>query len=644
MAVATDLKLTSRDKLVLQQAKNLVEYGEAKKDKKLIKVGLVAYEGLLEDSRKAKATEEYWETISYDENSLSVEDYQLQIAFVEERFYQSTNSGGLSIRFLRRHADQKADEVINFPAIVDILNRRFDWIDEIIIRCLSVIIPTTVSREYVPNGNLIVFSDLAAYANTWVPPTITPEPQAKKRPKERPKLWQEYLDRLMPKEHLCWWRDKEGELIEVPQQDFFEAWLAQRVCQPDKQNDVSVVLRGNFGTGKGFWLDTIARELVGMANYQPVTTKAWKGDFNGDLFDSVIIHLEETNDTRANTADMLKMLITQDRHRANVKNLPQKFVKRHFAIAISSNHHDPIRIEEHDRRYFVPVWSDHKEGTAGKTETQAFFARFSDWLNEDDKSGFQILRDWLEQVDLSKFNFRIPPETEAKNEIASKVDPSESRKTQLVLWLISQRDKYIAFTSSELAKSNWPMSDAEVQTALRQAGYVTTQRKYKGAPSKNLWLPKKHKDVKDLRKNGWSLYQRSGIELELPQEDFEETFNPDECTLFHKLEQGLSVVISEHRHPNLKAYADTKGLLVNIMRPQSGGTIYGNEAEMDNMKGQSTVERNKERDRVCDEFEKVQSKRYTEDQIAALKGKVLMCRCKPARCHGDTLAKMANNL
>ena len=635
MAEATDLKLTNQDKLVLQQAKNCIEYGEVTKNKTLVKVGLCAYEELLDNSRKAKATQEFWDTITCEEG-FDAGDYLAQVAFIEGRFYQSTNSGGHAIRFVRRHTDQKADEVINFPAIRDIINRKFEWVDEIIFRCLSVIIPNTVSREYVPNGGLIVFSDLAAYANTWVPPTITPEPQAKRRPKERPELWQEYLDRLMPKKHLCWWRDKAGELIEVPQQDFFEAWLAQRICQPEKQNDVSVVLRGNFGTGKGFWLDTIARELVGMANYQPVTTKAWKGDFNGDLFDSVIIHLEETNDTRANTADMLKMLITQDRHRANVKNLPQKFVKRHFAIAISSNHYDPIRIEEHDRRYFVPVWSDHKEGTGGKTETQAFFARFFDWLNEEDKSGFQILSDWFAQVDLSKFNFRIPPETEAKNEISSKVDPSESRKDQLVLWLISQRDKHIAFTSSELAKSNRPMSDSEIQTSLRQAGYLTTQRKYNKV-KKNLWLPKEHLAIKDLRKNGWSLYQSSGIELELPEEDGESVYHADELGLLSAIEAGKTVVINEFRHPNLKALAEKNLRLVNIMRPSSGGTIYGNEA----IPKDKTPE---ERDRVCDEFEQVQSKRYTKAEIDVLKGKVLMCHCKPARCHGDTLAKMANGL
>jgi hypothetical protein len=101
------------------------------------------------------------------------------------------------------------------------------------------------------------------------------------------------------------------------------------------------------------------------------------------------------------------------------------------------------------------------------------------------------------------------------------------------------------------------------------------------------------------------------------------------------MEAGKTVVINEYSHPHLKAFSEQNGTLVNIMRPSSGGTIYGNEA----------VPRDKspeERDRVCDEFKEVQAKQYTAEQIQFLKGKVLMCRCKPARCHGDTLALLAN--
>ena len=256
------------------------------------------------------------------------------------------------------------------------------------------------------------------------------------------------------------------------------------------------------------------------------------------------------------------------------------------------------------------------------------------------------MRDWLEQVDVGKYNFRVAPDTDAKQEICIKDDPSESRKSQLALWLIERKDSKIAFTSGELMKANPFMTTVQIQAALRQAGYVWIERSFKNMKH-NLWVPSKHKDVQFLERNNWSLFQHipsTEITLTADKEQIASDLFESEIYLKADLERGKTVVINEYKHPNLKAYADSKGLLVNIMRPQSGGTIYGNEAEMEDMKGKSTAERNKERDRVCDEFETVQSKLYTEDQIAALKGKVLMCRCKPARCHGDTLAKMANDL
>ena len=67
------------------------------------------------------------------------------------------------------------------------------------------------------------------------------------------------------------------------------------------------------------------------------------------------------------------------------------------------------------------------------------------------------------------------------------------------------------------------------------------------------------------------------------------------------------------------------------------GSIWGNPFVM---KGTSQ----KERDRVCDEYEQWF---YTQPELIAqlhtLKGKSLGCYCKPLRCHGDFLAKLANN-
>lgn len=52
----------------------------------------------------------------------------------------------------------------------------------------------------------------------------------------------------------------------------------------------------------------------------------------------------------------------------------------------------------------------------------------------------------------------------------------------------------------------------------------------------------------------------------------------------------------------------------------------------------------KERNRVCDEYEKWFWTTDLPNQIHELKDKVLGCYCKPKRCHGDFLANLANKL
>lgn len=639
MAQKTQLRLTPSQKNSLAEAMNLMHHGEKTGDPTMSNVGDMVYATFADNPQKIDALAEFEATFEYDKN-FDTNRFRIQHTFITKTFYATTSAGGGKILYVRRHEAQKADEVIYRGAGSAILDQKFGGK---LLVCFSVhwdaFAPATVSRDYHPNGPALINDDYALYANTWVPPTI--RHIKGNNPTVRPLFWQQYLDRLMPKEHLCWWLDRNGDKNSVQQQDYFEAWLAQRICKPTSPNNVAVVLRGNFGTGKGFWLDTIAHELIGSANYQPVTTKAWKGDFNGDMFDSVIIHLEETNDSRGNTADMLKMLITQDRHRANVKNMPQKFVQRHFAIAISSNYHSPIKIDEYDRRYFVPVWSEHLTGPEGKNETQAFFDDFYQWLSC--RGGFQELRDWFQQVNTEDYNFRMAPDSNAKQEISSKGEPSEGRRAQLFTWLLGQRNKKIVFTSSELQKHNFPMTDIDVQQALRQAGYVSVRRSWKTEGSNKasptyLWVPKEFESIHYLASKGWSLWQGGGgYELELPNEENEDSFHDSEKSLLSEVTAGRTVVINEYGHPTLKAYAESKGLLVNIMRHTSGGTIYGNPEPISRIHISSA-----DRDRVCDAYENEHVHKLSDADIKVLKGKVLMCCCKPARCHGDTLARLAN--
>jgi len=173
---------------------------------------------------------------------------------------------------------------------------------------------------------------------------------------------------------------------------------------------------------------------------------------------------------------------------------------------------------------------------------------------------------------------------------------------------------------------------------LSLAVYVSQKRSFQGLGTKNLWIPSKHKDVKNLATKGWTIWNGTDFGIDVPDEDAEVHFSTEELEIKANLDAGKTVVINEYRHPNLKELSLQNGTLVNIMRPPSGGTIYGNETDMD-----PDDKSDEERDRVCDEFETRQLPYISDDDILYLKGKVLMCRCKPKRCHGDSLAKAAND-
>jgi len=81
-------------------------------------------------------------------------------------------------------------------------------------------------------------------------------------------------------------------------------------------------------------------------------------------------------------------------------------------------------------------------------------------------------------------------------------------------------------------------------------------------------------------------------------------------------------------------YCEHPSDAINIMR----GGIFGNPFVMSDKS-------DKERDRVCDEFEAywmLKSEQFKDKARDILKGKDLVCCCAPKRCHGDFLLKWAN--
>ena len=125
-----------------------------------------------------------------------------------------------------------------------------------------------------------------------------------------------------------------------------------------------------------------------------------------DVYQSTLLHIEEINDTKRKANETLKKLITEDTARVEQKNQPATTAKKYFGIILSSNVHDPIRIEENDRRYFIPFYSSH---LIDQSETKQFFKRFVSWLNLE--GGLQQMCNYMHSFKLSAWDFNSPPMT-----------------------------------------------------------------------------------------------------------------------------------------------------------------------------------------------------------------------------------------
>ena len=328
-----------------------------------------------------------------------------QWQWIKEIFYTLNSKRDLKIK--RLFPDGKPDAFIPDTEVHAMLERQFgDKLHPLIYEWAIKYIPSTAGEIYDPSTHDdFVDVDTTVYRNSYRPSSYTGRCATVKA---RPTQWQEYLDRLMPREHKC--TDNHGKTF--PQQDYFEAYIAQRLQQPSQPPLIAILLRGEHGTGKNFWMDNIMKPLLGSDNFKAVSLADVTARFSADLYSTLLVHIEEINATRGKAADALKKLITEETARTEAKNKDAKVVNKYFGIVASSNVQDPVRIEANDRRYFVPVYSTH---SVNPDETKSFFVRFTEWLEKQD--GLQDLADYFYSLDITGFSFRFPPQTVDKEDI-----------------------------------------------------------------------------------------------------------------------------------------------------------------------------------------------------------------------------------
>ncbi len=185
------------------------------------------------------------------------------------------------------------------------------------------------------------------------------------------------------------------------------AWMAQLVQQPNVKPGTALVLRGAKGAGK----DTVGRYLGALCPQNHVTLaqpEHLTGRFNGHMAQALLLHLEEgfwAGDKAGES--VLKNLITAETLQIERKGIDPVEMPSFARLLITSNADWVVPATRGERRFFVLNVSD------ARAKDTAYFANIAAELRN---GGGGALMHLLRHFDMSGFDLRNPPETEALTE------------------------------------------------------------------------------------------------------------------------------------------------------------------------------------------------------------------------------------
>jgi hypothetical protein len=189
--------------------------------------------------------------------------------------------------------------------------------------------------------------------------------------------------------------------------EYLIRWMARAVQRPAEPGQVAVVLRGGMGAGKG----TVAQafgSLWGRHFLHISTAKHLVGQFNAHLRDCVFLYADEAffaGDKQHEST--LRTLITEDTLSVESKGVDMEIGPNYVHLVMASNSSWVVPAGADERRFFVLDVSE-----ARKQDT-AYFRAISAKM---DAGGRESLLHFLMSLDLSDFEVRMVPQTEALRE------------------------------------------------------------------------------------------------------------------------------------------------------------------------------------------------------------------------------------
>lgn len=245
---------------------------------------------------------------------------------------------------------------------------------------------------YEPGRELIIRDGNVSLFNVWRDGAV----EAIEASDEDVKLFIDHISYLFP--------DEKYQAIVLD-------YLAHCIQFPGKKIKWALVIIGTlFGTGKSFIGDTM-KEILGHHNVNSPTMEAIHGEFTGWQKGCELIIIEELM-ARGKQELMNKLKPMMVAEMAHVREMRKEEydIPNRYNFLCYSNYDDPIIVEKGDRRYGVVK-------TEVEPKEKEYYDTIFEWIIADGTAG--KLKGWFLKRDISKFNSKFAPMTEAKEELIS---------------------------------------------------------------------------------------------------------------------------------------------------------------------------------------------------------------------------------
>ena len=208
-------------------------------------------------------------------------------------------------------------------------------------------------------------------------------------------------------------------------------WISYILQNPGEKTGTCLVITGEQGTGKNTFTDVICNLMQRYSVRNLTDISHLVGKFNSVIENNKLIVCNELSSADSNlrmNADSLKSIITEKVSTVEAKYMEPRMVENVVNLIILSNHFDPVKVENGDRRYVVCNTNEtHKDD-------QDYFGAIIDTFTEE---FYQNLFTYFMKRNLDGVNLRILPKTEAKAALI------EANKSSIELFI---QDFIIDFT------------------------------------------------------------------------------------------------------------------------------------------------------------------------------------------------------